>query len=161
MINKVPLVNKPLVLCYFTSSLNSKSLEALLWRVGRPSYGNGATVAYGSPKPLILVRILVPVLFLLICKFADNANVQISGINIFSFADMHICIFAHIFIMNKFSAYLRDSYKELVEKVSWPTWEQLQQSTMIVLGATLFITGLVAIMDFVANGSLKFIYSLF
>ena len=63
--------------------------------------------------------------------------------------------------MNKFSAYLRDSYKELVEKVSWPTWEQLQQSTMIVLGATLFITGLVAIMDFIANGSLKFIYSLF
>jgi preprotein translocase subunit SecE len=63
--------------------------------------------------------------------------------------------------MNKFSAYLRDSYKELVEKVSWPTWEQLQQSTMIVLGATLFITALVAVMDFVANGSLKFIYSLF
>ena len=63
--------------------------------------------------------------------------------------------------MNKFSAYLRDSYKELVEKVSWPTWEQLQQSTMIVLGATLFITALVAVMDFVANSSLKFIYSLF
>ncbi len=63
--------------------------------------------------------------------------------------------------MNKFSAYLRDSYKELVEKVSWPTWEQLQQSTMIVLGATLFITALVALMDFVANGSLKFIYSLY
>jgi len=63
--------------------------------------------------------------------------------------------------MNKFSAYLRDSYKELVEKVSWPTWEQLQQSTMIVLRATLFITALVAVMDFVANGSLKFIYSLY
>jgi preprotein translocase subunit SecE len=63
--------------------------------------------------------------------------------------------------MNKFSAYLRDSYRELVEKVTWPTWEQLQQSTMIVLGATLFITALVWIMDFVANGSLKFIYSLF
>lgn len=63
--------------------------------------------------------------------------------------------------MNKFSAYIRDSYKELVEKVTWPTWEQLQQSTMIVLGATLFITAMVALMDFVANGSLKFIYSLF
>ncbi len=63
--------------------------------------------------------------------------------------------------MNKFSAYLKDSYRELVEKVTWPTWEQLQQSTMIVLGATLFITALVWIMDFVANGSLKFIYSLF
>lgn len=63
--------------------------------------------------------------------------------------------------MNKFSTYLRDSYKELVEKVTWPTWEQLQQSTMIVLGATLFITALVWVMDFVANGSLKFVYGLF
>jgi preprotein translocase subunit SecE len=63
--------------------------------------------------------------------------------------------------MNKFSAYVRDSYRELVEKVTWPAWEQLQQSTMIVLGATLFITALVAVMDFIANGSLKFIYSLF
>jgi len=63
--------------------------------------------------------------------------------------------------MNKFSAYLRDSYKELVEKVTWPTWEQLQQSTMIVLGATLFITALVGIMDLVANGALKSIYKLF
>lgn len=62
--------------------------------------------------------------------------------------------------MNKLTAYLRDSYKELVEKVTWPGWEQLQQSTMIVLGATLFITAIVALMDFIANGSLKFIYSL-
>lgn len=63
--------------------------------------------------------------------------------------------------MNKFSAYVKDSYKELVEKVTWPAWDQLQQSTMIVLGATLFITALVALMDFVANTALKFIYSLF
>jgi len=32
---------------------------------------------------------------------------------------------------------------------------------MIVLGATIFITAIVGIMDFIANGSLKFIYSLF
>jgi preprotein translocase subunit SecE len=63
--------------------------------------------------------------------------------------------------MNKLTAYLRDSYKELTEKVTWPSWEELQQSTMIVLGATLVITGVVALMDFVANGSLKFIYSIF
>lgn len=63
--------------------------------------------------------------------------------------------------MNKFSVFLRDSYKELTEKVTWPKWEQLQQSTMIVLGATMFITAIVALMDFVANGSMKFIYSLF
>ena len=63
--------------------------------------------------------------------------------------------------MNKFTAYLRDSYKELVHKVTWPSWDQLQQSTMIVLGATLMITAVVWVMDFVANNSMKFIYSLF
>ncbi len=63
--------------------------------------------------------------------------------------------------MTKFITFTKDSYKELTEKVSWPKWEQLQQSTMIVLGATIFITAIVALMDFIANGSLKFIYSLF
>ena len=63
--------------------------------------------------------------------------------------------------MNKLTAYLRDSYKELVQKVTWPSWDQLQQSTMIVLGATLVITAMVWVMDLVANNSLKFIYSLF
>ena len=47
------------------------------------------------------------------------------------------------------------------EKVTWPNWDQLQQSTMIVLVATLVITGIVALMDFGINAVLKFIYSLF
>ncbi|NDC77670.1 MAG: preprotein translocase subunit SecE [Chitinophagia bacterium] len=63
--------------------------------------------------------------------------------------------------MNKLQAYLRDSYREMMEKVSWPNWGQLQQSTMIVLVATLVITGLVWVMDLGGNGVLKFVYSLF
>jgi len=63
--------------------------------------------------------------------------------------------------MNKISAYFRDSYRELVEKVTWPNWQQLQQSTMIVLVATLVITALVWVMDLASNSVLKFIYSLF
>jgi preprotein translocase subunit SecE len=63
--------------------------------------------------------------------------------------------------MNKISVFVKESYQELVENVSWPKWEQLQQSTMIVIGSTLFITVIVALMDFIANGSMKFIYSLF
>jgi preprotein translocase subunit SecE len=62
--------------------------------------------------------------------------------------------------MNKISTYLRESYRELVEKVTWPTWLQLQQSTVIVLVATLLITGVVWVMDLVAQQGLKFIYSL-
>lgn len=63
--------------------------------------------------------------------------------------------------MSKISNYFRDSYKELMEKVSWPTWAQLQQSTMIVLVATLVITGMVWLMDFAAGNVLKFVYKLF
>jgi preprotein translocase subunit SecE len=62
--------------------------------------------------------------------------------------------------MVKIGNYFRDSYKELVEKVTWPTWAQLQQSTMIVLGATLIITALVSLMDFAAGGVLKQIYKM-
>lgn len=63
--------------------------------------------------------------------------------------------------MNKFTAYVRDSYRELLQKVTWPTFDNLTQSTMIVLGATLLITGMVWVMDLAANSLLKFIYSLF
>ncbi|MBS1579369.1 MAG: preprotein translocase subunit SecE [Bacteroidetes bacterium] len=63
--------------------------------------------------------------------------------------------------MNKISNYFKESYHELVEKVSWPTWLQLQQSTVIVLIATLIITALIWLMDFGSNQVLKLIYSLF
>jgi preprotein translocase subunit SecE len=62
--------------------------------------------------------------------------------------------------MNKIANYFSESYKELTEKVTWPTWTQLQQSTMIVLVATLIITAVVALMDFVAGGALNFVYDL-
>lgn len=63
--------------------------------------------------------------------------------------------------MNKVSNYFRDSYKELAEKVTWPNWLQLQQSTMIVLAATLLITAIVAFMDLISATGLKFIYKIF
>jgi preprotein translocase subunit SecE len=60
--------------------------------------------------------------------------------------------------MNKITAYVRDSFRELTEKVTWPTWMQLQQSTMIVLAATLVITLIVLVMDFATGNGLRFIY---
>ena len=62
--------------------------------------------------------------------------------------------------MNKIGTYFRESYKELTEKVSWPSWSQLQQSTMIVLAATLLVTAIVWIMGFIALGGLNLIYKL-
>jgi len=63
--------------------------------------------------------------------------------------------------MNKVSTYFRDSYKELLEKVTWPSWSELQQSTVIVLVATLVITFLVYVMDILSSATLKLIYSFF
>lgn len=63
--------------------------------------------------------------------------------------------------MNKIATYFKESYLELVEKVTWPTWSQLQQSTVIVLVATIIITAMVWVMDFGSNQLLKLLYSLF
>ena len=63
--------------------------------------------------------------------------------------------------MNKVSNYIKESYHELVEKVTWPTGTQLQQSTAIVLVATLVIMLMVSLMDFASSEVLKLIYSLF
>jgi len=63
--------------------------------------------------------------------------------------------------MNKITTYFRESYKELIEKVTWPSWNELRQSTIIVLVATLLITFVVAVMDVISKALLTFIYSLF
>jgi preprotein translocase subunit SecE len=63
--------------------------------------------------------------------------------------------------MNKITTYFRESYRELLEKVSWPSWTELQQSTVIVLVATLLITALVWIMDVIASSLMHVIYSFF
>jgi preprotein translocase subunit SecE len=62
--------------------------------------------------------------------------------------------------MNKISTYFKESYRELLEKVTWPSWTQLQQSTVIVLVATVIITAVVWVMDLASNSLLHFIYSI-
>jgi preprotein translocase subunit SecE len=63
--------------------------------------------------------------------------------------------------MNKITTYIRESYKELLEKVTWPTWNELQQSTVIVLVATLLVTVIVWIMDLISSSVLHLVYSFF
>jgi preprotein translocase SecE subunit len=43
--------------------------------------------------------------------------------------------------------YLKDSYKELVEKVSWPSFSSLWSSTIVVMVASLIFALVVAAMD--------------
>ena len=45
-------------------------------------------------------------------------------------------------------SYLEESYNELVDKVTWPTWPELQESTVLVFVSTLIITICIFLMDF-------------
>jgi preprotein translocase subunit SecE len=63
--------------------------------------------------------------------------------------------------MQKISAYIQDSYNELMNKVSWPTWNELQSSAIVVLVATLIFGCVVFLIDAVFQGSLNLIYNLF
>ncbi|NMC34236.1 MAG: preprotein translocase subunit SecE [Veillonellaceae bacterium] len=56
--------------------------------------------------------------------------------------------------------YLKESYTELIHKVTWPTWSELQNSGVLVLVATLVIAVIVAVMDLGFSRIMEFIYSL-
>jgi len=48
---------------------------------------------------------------------------------------------------NKIVRYVKESYDELVHKVSWPTWAELQSSAIVVSIASLVIAMIVFFMD--------------
>jgi preprotein translocase subunit SecE len=63
--------------------------------------------------------------------------------------------------MQKIRAYIQDSYNELINKVSWPTWSELQSSALVVLVASLLIGLLVFGMDSVFQLIMNLLYSTF
>ncbi len=57
--------------------------------------------------------------------------------------------------------YVKASYDELVHKVTWPTWSELQNSTVVVGVATLLIALVVYVMDLSFQTIMEYIYSIF
>ena len=49
--------------------------------------------------------------------------------------------------MSQITNYITESYTELINKVTWPTWRELQESSILVFVASLLIAGEVFIMD--------------
>ena len=60
----------------------------------------------------------------------------------------------------KLFLYIEDAYRELVEKVTWPTWKELQTSSIIVMGSSLIIAAIIALMDGAFKNIMEFIYNL-
>ena len=54
---------------------------------------------------------------------------------------------ANFYKMKKVVAYIKESYDELVHKVSWPTYSELSSNAVAVLYASLIIALLVFLMD--------------
>jgi preprotein translocase subunit SecE len=61
----------------------------------------------------------------------------------------------------KISLYIKESYDELMHKVSWPTWSELQGSAIVVSIASLIIALVVFAIDEVFQNVLMQFYKLF
>ena len=63
--------------------------------------------------------------------------------------------------MSKKQSYIKSSYDELVNKVSWPSWSSLQSSSIVVAIASLIIALIIYLMDQVFSNIMNVFYSLF
>jgi preprotein translocase subunit SecE len=61
----------------------------------------------------------------------------------------------------KFINYIKECYTELTEKVTWPTWEELRSSVIVVSIASLLIALVVFLMDISFKNLLEAFYRLF
>ena len=57
--------------------------------------------------------------------------------------------------------YFRETRDELLNKVSWPSWNELTESTSIVLGASVLFALIIWLMDQGLGYSLATFYKLF
>ncbi len=64
-------------------------------------------------------------------------------------------------MFKKIKSYIKDSYEELVQKVSWPSWNELQSSAIVVSIASLIFALVVYLMDTSFSVILKQFYKLF
>ncbi len=59
------------------------------------------------------------------------------------------------------TSYCKESYDELVHKVTWPTGKELTNSAVMVLCASIIIALIVFVMDSIFEQIMKLVYSLF
>ena len=61
----------------------------------------------------------------------------------------------------KMVAYIKDSFDELLHKVTWPTWEELQNSSVVVAITSLIIALIIFVMDQVFTKLMSLFYNFF
>ncbi len=61
-------------------------------------------------------------------------------------------------MIGKIKSYVNEVVKEM-KKVSWPTREQLKESTYVVIGSSLLITLFVYVIDLIVSFIIRLYYS--
>jgi preprotein translocase subunit SecE len=62
--------------------------------------------------------------------------------------------------MDRITLNIRESYDELINKVSWPNWQNLSSSTSVVIVASLIIAIIIFVMDLLSKQVTGFLYGL-
>ena len=62
--------------------------------------------------------------------------------------------------MNNIVLYLKESYNELMHKVSWPSFVELLGTTKVVIIASIIFAVVVLVIDLVSKGLTNFFYNL-
>lgn len=62
--------------------------------------------------------------------------------------------------MEKVTLYFQEAYDELMHKVTWPTWAELQDSAVVVLIASLIISLIVLFVDVVFKYGTQELYKI-
>ncbi len=60
----------------------------------------------------------------------------------------------------KIKGYLKEAYTELVKKVTWPSWAELQNSAIVVMIASFIIAVVVYLMDISFSFIMEQIYKM-
>ena len=63
--------------------------------------------------------------------------------------------------MNRVAAFVKDSFKEVQTKVSWPSFTELQSSTVLVLVASLIFALVIGLVDTGFENALRLFYQSF
>ncbi len=63
--------------------------------------------------------------------------------------------------MSRFSNYIQETTNELLHKVSWPTWQELNGSAVVVMVASVIIAVIVLLMDTAFGKLMEMFYQMF
>jgi preprotein translocase subunit SecE len=63
--------------------------------------------------------------------------------------------------MDKLTSFLKESWHEITQEVTWPKYSELQSSATLVLVASIIFALVVGAIDFLIDNGLKLLYQSF